>query len=79
MATLNSMGRTLVRNTSQMRRWGDFNMSELAQATGVSRRTLGRIEAARRERRSYNPMLKTVVKLAEAAGVSVDYYIKFRL
>jgi transcriptional regulator with XRE-family HTH domain len=75
MATLNSIGRTLTRNTRLLLRKSDFNMSELERITGVSRRTLSRIEAARKARRPYNPMLKTVVKLATAAGVSVDTYL----
>lgn len=76
MASLNQIGRTLARNTVMLRKDVEMNFSEMARLTGVSRRTLGRIEKAKAERRSYSPMLKTVVKLAETAGTTVDDYIK---
>lgn len=76
MATLNQIGRTLARNTAILRKDVEMNLSEMERLTGVSRRTLSRIEKARAERRPYNPMLKTVVKLAETAGLTVDEYIK---
>jgi|HigsolmetaAR202D_1030399.scaffolds.fasta_scaffold12858_5 Predicted transcriptional regulators len=76
MATLNQIGRTLARNTAILRKDAALNLSDMERMTGVSRRTLGRIEKARKERRPYSPMLKTVLKLAETAGVSVDDYIK---
>ncbi len=79
MATLNQMGRNLTRNTFRLRKNSELNLAEMARATGVSRRTLGRIEQARSERRTYNPMLKTVVSLAQAAGITVDEYIKTSL
>ena len=76
---LATIGRNLIRNTTSLRTESDVTVGQLAQATGVSERTLNRIEAARRERRSYNPMLKTVVKLAAASGTTVDEYIKTKL
>lgn len=76
MATLNQIGRTLARNTAVLRKDVDMNLSDMARLTGVSRRTLGRIEKARAERRPYRPMLSTVVKLADTCGLTVDEYIK---
>lgn len=76
MATLNKIGKTLARNTAILRKDVALNLSQMERMTGVSRRTLARIEKARKERRPYSPMLKTVVKLAETAGVPVDTYIK---
>jgi transcriptional regulator with XRE-family HTH domain len=75
MATLNQLGRTLTRNTSMLRKDIDMSLTEMSYLTGVSRRTLGRIEQARAARRTYSPMLKTVVKLAAATGVTVDEYL----
>ncbi|MCU1492219.1 MAG: hypothetical protein JWM85_3624 [Acidimicrobiaceae bacterium] len=76
MATLNQIGKTITRNTTLLRRDVCMNLSDMERLTGVSRRTLGRIEKARAERRTYSPMLKTVLKLAETAGVTVDDYLK---
>lgn len=73
--TLNAIGKNLARNAVQMRKDSATNLTELAYITGVSRRTLSRIEAAKKARRSYNPMLKTVVKLSAAAGITVDQFI----
>jgi transcriptional regulator with XRE-family HTH domain len=76
---LNQMGKTLTQNTNSLKGAVEVGVTELATFTGVSKRTLQRIEAARRARRTYRPMLKTAVKLAAAAGVTVDDYINSRL
>lgn len=73
---LNQMGKTLTQNTNSVRKAVGINTTELAEFTGISKRTIQRIEAARRARRTYRPMLKTAVLLAHFAGVSVDDYIK---
>jgi DNA-binding XRE family transcriptional regulator len=73
------MGKVITQNTNSVRKAVDVTQTELADASGVSRRTLQRIESARRARRTYRPMLKTVVKLAAVAGVSIDDYINNRL
>jgi DNA-binding XRE family transcriptional regulator len=77
--TLNTMGKTFARNTVQIRKDSSTNLTELAYITGVSRRTLGRIEAAKKARKTYNPMLKTAIKLAQAAGVTVDELLNEKL
>lgn len=77
--TLNSMGKNLVRNTAVLRADSLLTVEQTAKVTGVSERTLNRIELAKKSRRSYNPMLHTVVKLAEASGVTVDDYISKKL
>lgn len=77
--SLNQMGKVITQNTNSVRKAVDVTQLELAEASGVSRRTLQRIEAARKSRRTYRPMLKTVVKLAAVAGVSIDDYINNRL
>jgi transcriptional regulator with XRE-family HTH domain len=74
MTTLNKMGRIVVRNTSSVRKDISVSLREMERLTGVSRSTLARIERAKVERRTYNPMFATVVKLAASAGVSVDEY-----
>lgn len=77
--TLNQIGKNLAANASRMRKDSATNFNELAHITGVSVRTLKRIEAAKKARRTYSPMLKTVVRLADAAGVTVDTFLKNRL
>lgn len=79
MASLHRFGRNLIRNTARIQKASELTTSELALATGVSRRTLGRMEKARKEGRSYNPMLKTVAKLASAAGITIDQYLTQRV
>jgi transcriptional regulator with XRE-family HTH domain len=74
MISLNRIGKTIARNTTILRRDANLNVSQMARLTGVSRRTLGRIERARAERRPYHPMFATVVKLADTAGVPIDTY-----
>lgn len=75
MANFNKIGRTVARNTAKLRKNAKLSLSDMERATGVSRRTLARIETAHSDRSPYIPSLKTVVKLAETAGVSVDTYV----
>jgi DNA-binding XRE family transcriptional regulator len=77
--TLNQLGKNLAANTVRMRKDSSTNIKELAHITGVSARTLQRIEVAKKARQSYSPMLKTAIRLADAAGVTVDEFIKNRL
>jgi transcriptional regulator with XRE-family HTH domain len=76
VASLHRFGRNFIRNTARIQKAAQLSTSELAKATGVSSRTLARMEKARKEGRSYSPMLKTVARLAQAAGVSIDQYLQ---
>jgi DNA-binding XRE family transcriptional regulator len=76
---LNVLGKNLTTNATVMRKEAEMNLSQLAHFTGVSRRTLSRIEAAKKARKTYNPMLKTAIKLAAVAGVTVDEFISGKL
>jgi len=79
MQSLSNLGKTLARNASRLRRQNDLTVTQTAQLTGVSPSTLRRIEKARDARRTYKPMLSTVVKLARVSGVTVDEFIGGRL
>lgn len=76
---LTQIGRTLARNAAVLRAQSTLNLTQTQEATGVSRRTLARIEKARAQRRTYKPMLSTVVKLANASGVTVDEFLTQQL
>lgn len=76
---LTQLGRTMTQNASSVQKAVAANRTELADFTGISVSTLARIEKARKARRTYNPAFKTVVKLAEFAGVSIDDFVKSRL
>lgn len=77
--SLNRIGKNLAANSTTLRKKSDMSFAEMADATGVSRRTLQRIEAARKANRSYQPMLKTVARLAAATGASLDDFLGGRL
>ena len=72
---LSAIGRTLAKNASVLRAQSALTLSQTEEATGVSRRTLSRIAVAHSRRRTYSPMLSTVVKLANATGVTVDQFL----
>ncbi len=76
---LTQAGRNLTQNTKTLKGAVELSLTELAGFSGVSKRTLERMEAARKARRTYRPALSTVVKLADLAGVTVDDFIKTRL
>jgi transcriptional regulator with XRE-family HTH domain len=77
--TLNQLGKNLARNTGMMAKEAGIDLKQLSDLSGVSLRTLYRIEKARKARKSYSPMFKTVAKLASLAGVSVDDYVQGHL
>jgi DNA-binding XRE family transcriptional regulator len=79
MTNLNDAGRNLTKNTKELKNAVELTIAELSWHTGVSETTLRRIEAARKARRAYRPMLSTVVKLADFADLTVDDYINNRL
>jgi transcriptional regulator with XRE-family HTH domain len=76
---LNQVGKTLTQNARNLNVAVELSQNEMAAMSGVSRRTLQRIEAARKARQTYRPALSTVIKLADFAGVTVDDFIKSRL
>lgn len=76
---LNQIGKTILANTAASRLSIEATAPTLALISGVSVRTLQRMESARKARRTYRPALSTVVKLAAAVGVTVDEYIQGRL
>lgn len=73
---LNTIGKTFARNTTVLVKEVDLTATDAAKLTGVSRRTLGRIATARRERRPYNPTLRTLAKLSQTFGVTLDDFVK---
>jgi transcriptional regulator with XRE-family HTH domain len=76
---LKEAGRNIVRNTTGMKNTGRMSISEMAIFSGISERTLCRIETARKARQSYKPAFSTVAKLATAAGVTIDVFVKNHL
>lgn len=70
--TLNKAGRNLISNANTIQKESLLTIKEMAEATGVSKDTLYRMNKARKERRTYNPMFSTVVKLAQASQISID-------
>jgi transcriptional regulator with XRE-family HTH domain len=76
---LTQAGKTLTQNAGRLNRAVELTKTDMAAMSGVSIRTLQRIESARKARRTYRPALSTVVKLADFAGVSVDDFIKHKL
>lgn len=70
--SLNKAGKILVQNVNTIRKESRLTVKELAEATGVSKDTIYRMNKARKERRTYRPMLSTVVKLAKASNISID-------
>lgn len=76
---ITNAGRTLTKNAKSLAGAVNVNLTELAGLSGLSKSTLYRIETARKFRRTYHPMMSTVIKLADVAGVTVDDFIKSRL
>jgi len=79
ITNLTEAGRNLTKNASRLKGAIELSTAELSAFTGVSKRTLNRIEVARKARRTYRPSLATAVKLANFAGVSVDEFIQSTL
>ena len=53
--------------------------SEYAAMTGLSKSTIRRLHRARKEKREYNPTVRTLSKLAAFAGVTLDEFATKRL
>lgn len=80
--TLQSAARNLVKNTVTIRRESGITITEMAEATNLSKSTIRRIEAFARRGAlagNYRPQLSTLVKLSNAASVSTDDFIKNEL
>jgi transcriptional regulator with XRE-family HTH domain len=79
ISNLTEAGKNLTKNTARLQGAVALTTIELANFTGVSERTLRRIETARKARRTYHPAFSTVARLANFAGVTVDDYVKLHL
>ena len=62
-------------NTKRLINGSHLSYEQASEVTGVSASTLRRIAKAKREGRTYSPMLKTAIRLADAANASVDAYV----
>ena len=69
---LNKLGTTLARNAAKMRSESGLSINQFADISNLSESTVRKIENARASRKPYNPMFKTVVKLAGVSGVTVE-------
>lgn len=74
---LKKWSKNFVINTNRIRKFNSLSMQGMADVTGLSENTIRRIATARytrfgRGEQGYIPSLKTVVKVAEASGVSID-------
>jgi transcriptional regulator with XRE-family HTH domain len=58
------------RNTIEVRKANELSFPQLASVSGVSRRTLQRIEKARKDKAIYVPKESTITKLANLVGVT---------
>jgi len=77
--TLNKAGRNIVSNAHVIQKESLLTIKQMAEATNLSTSTIRRMSKARKERRTYNPMFSTVVKLAQATQVSVDDLVSGKL
>lgn len=77
---LREMSRNFVSNMKVIRSANSLNLSDMAKATKLSRKTISRIEHARVSRgSSYEPRLSTVAKVANAAGCGIEDLLDGRL
>lgn len=72
-------GKIIARNVAQIRKESEITQAQMAEATGVSRRTIQRIEQANTYGVAYNPLLSTAVKIANAAQITVQDLIYSQL
>lgn len=67
-------------NLSKLKNQGNFNLSQLASYTGLSRSTVSRVLSNRSgTNRDYKPSYSTVRAIAESLGVTSDEIYKHRL
>lgn len=65
--------RTIARKCKQLRRRGNMTRSQLAAKTGLSTRTINRIEGA--EQSGYNPHLATLNELAKGFRIGLGEFL----
>lgn len=70
--------KTLSANLRRLRKETDSSLSKFAEDTGVSRRTLTRIETLGKVG-GYTPTLGTVIRIANALQVQVSDVLKTKL
>lgn len=77
---LRKLSSNFVTNMKALRHANNMSVSDMSNVTGVSYNTIQRIERARKSRFcTYEPRLKTVMKVAEAAGCKIEDLIETRL
>lgn len=70
----------LAENLSKLKNQGNFNLSQLAAYTGISRATASRILSHRSSTNAdYVPSYKTVRAIAESLGTTSDELYKYRM
>jgi DNA-binding XRE family transcriptional regulator len=79
MATIIRSGHTVARNATKLRRATGMSRNAFAKRVGISSYTMGLIEEKYDAKERYTPALSTVIKLATAAGVSVEEFISASL
>ncbi|HXP50880.1 MAG TPA: hypothetical protein VN922_13045 [Bacteroidia bacterium] len=77
--TLIRSGKTVARNATKLRRATGMSRNAFAKTVGISSYTMGLIESRYDQKERYTPALSTVIKLATAAGVSVEEFISTSL
>lgn len=49
-----------------------LSFSDFGHAVGISRKTVKRIQDAHRFKRPYNPTMRTLLKISQATGTTLD-------
>lgn len=78
-AEARKLAHNFVVNSDLIRKENDLTITGYAEATGLARSTVYRMEQFRKKRgrgRVYQPKLQTILKVSEATGLSVNNLVE---
>jgi transcriptional regulator with XRE-family HTH domain len=69
--------RSIAVKVRSLRAFNEMSINELSDKSGISPRTINRVEAA--DMVGYNPQIKTIVSLSHALGVTLGNLLNTRV
>lgn len=78
---LNTVAKNVINNTIELFQCSEISVAQFADAVGLSKSTLYRMGEIKMygEEKAYRPQLSTIIKLANAADVSVETFLTQKL